>query len=240
MSLKLLISFMVSMMLAVSCGSDSNSSSTAANTVISGSGSSNALYQPLLASNAGSPTSIKMKFYGLAVSQNEDCSDAEVVFDISSNPREFDLMTSPTLFAGTLTAGTYKCVIMRVSDNIKFKPDATAAATFPTSCAVGTEYTHDIYRDDNGDGSDDVWNNMDGVIIPANGTRALPVSDIVELAASINTGAAATSYHFDQVIGLSEALVVPGSTTFFADFSNGINESSPNFCVLEQGIFGFK
>lgn len=237
MKLKLFSSLMVSMMLAISCGSDSSSSSgTAPNTIISGSAVSTALYQSLLAGNAGSPTSIKMKFYGLAVSLNEDCSDAEVVFDISTNPREFDLMTSPTLFSGTLTAGTYKCVIMRVSDNIKFKPDATAAGTF-NSCVAGTEYTHDIYRADSGG----AWNDMDGQSIPSNGTREVPVSDIVELAASINTTAAATSYHVDQVIGLSEALVIPGASTFFADFSNGINETAPNdFCVLEQGVFGFK
>lgn len=227
---------------AAGCGKDNAPTTPAPNASIKGSNLATALISnfssSLLAASVGSPTSIKMKFYGLALSQNEDCSDPEVVFDIRTAPQTYDLVAGPTLFSGSLAAGTYKCVVMRISDNIKFKVDAAAVAAWPVSCPnTTTEYTHDIYRTDNG-GS--VWKDVEGATITATGSIGTPGEDIVEVFASTSpTSIPAGTAHVDQTLSLSGAFTVPGSTTFFADFNNGINENTGH-CVLEDGGFGVR
>jgi hypothetical protein len=224
--------------LATSCGKDDQAASNAV--VIKGSSSANGFASySALAADAGSPTSMKMSFYALAVSKNEDCSAPTFVFNHGSTPVEVDLVANPTLFSGALASGTYKCLIMRVSDNIKFKADATAVAAHGPNCAnTTTEYTHDVYRS-----TDSGWKDMNGVAIPARGAHGTPVSDIVDIFVTTSTSAAtAAGIHPNQTIDLSAALVVPGTSTFFADFNDGINVSTDGTsqCVLESGGFGFR
>ena len=58
---------------------------------------------------------------------------------------EVDFLARPTLGSGNPPDGTYQCVIIKMSDLIKFTPSATAGL-----CTAGTQYTADICRTDNG------------------------------------------------------------------------------------------
>lgn len=209
---------------------------TNTNVTILGSNSSVATSSVRARATAGSPTSMKMQVYGLFISTSEDCSSPVTVFD-NATSTEFDMYAAPTLFAGVITPGTYKCVIIKASDNFNFKVDATAVSAKSPECAdTTTEYTMDIYRSDNGG---DVFKDLNGATITATGTNTTPSADVVYLVAS-TIPASATAYDTNQKIPLSAALVVPGSSTFYVDFSNGIDNTSGH-CGIEDGTgFGFR
>lgn len=222
----------------ISCSDDEDSNANV-NTSIQGAGSSTASLLGLISPQAlgGSPTSMLVKFYGLAVSTNTDCSSPQLVFDISSSPQTYDMYANPTIFSGNLSNGTYECVIMRISDNLRFTVDSAAVAAHPSYCVdTSTIYTTDIYRS-----GESGWKNLDGNSITAHGSASSPVEDIVEIYASTDTSAAiAIGKSPNQVITLTSALTLPGSTTFFVDFNNGIDDHSGSQCWLEEGSFGFR
>lgn len=87
------------------------------------------------------PTSLKVKVYQIAVAENADCSDPQVIFT-STAGSEKDFITNPTLGSGSLADGTYNCVMITMDDVIKFTPLANDGAT----CTAGTEYAIDLCR----------------------------------------------------------------------------------------------
>jgi len=84
-------------------------------------------------------SSTKLNVYGVWLSPNADCS-AAVNVSKTTAPVEIDINSNPTLGSGTVAAGTYKCVILKVDSVIKFKP----AASDGVMCTAGTEYTFNI------------------------------------------------------------------------------------------------
>lgn len=92
-------------------------------------------------------SSVKVKVYQFAVSESTDCSDPTVV-EVISDP-EYTEMNGVTLIEdATLADGTYPCVIITMSDHVKFTP-----ATATGSCTV-TEITRDVCAP-RGDGDDE-------------------------------------------------------------------------------------
>lgn len=216
-------------LLVASC-SDSNSSKSSRLTVL-GSGSSTSLLKLL---GTGSPTSMKITYHAIGLSMNDDCSDPEVF--TFPTPLEVEMIGNNSVFSGTPTPGTYKCVIMRMNDTIKFKVDSTAVTAFPAGCvSVNTEHTADIYRE--GEPDDNLWVNMDGSYTNATGSTAAPGTDIVETIA--NNGTPVAGAHPNQMINLTGSLTVPGTGVFYADFSGGIDGDGTG-CYLEDGGFGFR
>jgi len=219
-----------------------NEGSSGANTTIKGSddsvGSSGLSWpgNTGLMATVGSPVDLKITLHALYLSTNEDCSNPILIRDLNSSPQEFNLTANPTLFSGSIASGTYKCMIFKMSDVLKYKVDAAAVAEWAPDCAEDTEYQHDIFRTDNG-GLTNPFKDLSFADITAHGTETSPVSDIVYLIMTTNA-AAATGAGFDvnQVGPLAASFTIPGSTTFYADFRDGIlGDSSPSRCVLEDG-----
>lgn len=95
---------------------------------------------PAFAADTGlSPSSVKVTVYSVAVSTNADCSSAKVVASYASG-KEFDFMATPapSLFTGTLANGSYACVILQMSDQVKFTPSTTSTSGH---CVSGTSVT---------------------------------------------------------------------------------------------------
>ena len=84
-----------------------------------------------------SATSLELKVYKIGLSTNGDCSNPEV-FDLGGT--YVDFMNTPNLGQGEISAANYKCVIIEMSDQIKFTPTANVG----TNCTSGTEYTQDV------------------------------------------------------------------------------------------------
>jgi hypothetical protein len=187
---------------------------------------------------AGSPTVLRLRFHSLWISPYTDCREPTVV-QTYDPPREFNLFDAPTLFAGTPAAGTYHCLIFEADDLKTIVPDAAAQTAFPAHCRVGTEYTTDLYR-----APDNDFRRLDGSVITARGSRAVPVRDRVYFYASTDRAAVtARGPSIHQTLPLTAPLVVPGRTTLYVDATNGLLgdvEDGIGFCAVEGGVMGFR
>lgn len=192
------------------------------------------------ATPSGSPTSVKIKLYAAYASTSAACTSPVTLVDNGSTPVEHDFATAPIIASGDPGAGTYNCLILKMSDNIKFKADATAVAAWSPDCGnTSTEHTFDIYRD--GGADDGTWKDKDGNAIDATGTVTSPGADIVYVYATTNTASAtggALGVSANQTLQLNGALTVPGRTTYYFDATNGIQTNS-NKCWIENVTMGF-
>ena len=83
-------------------------------------------------------SSLKLQVYSVMLSTSPQCTSPITVFS-SATPTEVDFLATPTLGSGNPPDGTYHCVIIKMSDLIKFTPSTTGG-----SCAAGTEYVADV------------------------------------------------------------------------------------------------
>lgn len=161
----------------------------------------------------GDPASMAIGMYALYISPNADCSQPVLVGDNGATPVEKDFALTPVLFTATPTAGTYQCLVLRMSDVIQFTSDVTSG-----HCAIDTPYRQDIYREGEND-----WRDIDGTIIPSTGTDAAPLDDKVYIFIARDTAAVvARGYSPNQVIQLHSDLVVPSTATFYWNGTNSI------------------
>jgi hypothetical protein len=175
------------------------------------------------------------------VSPNADCSGPYTLVQRHDGGREFDLVSSPTLFSGDPPAGTYRCLVFEADDRLVVRPDSAAVAAFPGRCVENTDSITDLYR-----APDDDYRTHTGESIVARGSRAAPVTDRVFFFAAQDVDAATgrmngPSPH--QTVPLSSPLVVPGRTTLYLDATNGLwgdEEDGTPFCVVESGELGFR
>src|SRR3982750_4341402 len=118
-------------------------------------------------------SSLKLQVYSVMLSTSPQCTSPVTVFS-SATPTEVDFLATPTLGSGNPPDGTYQCVIIKMSDLIKFTPMTSAGL-----CTAGTQYTADVCRSDNGG----MTQAPDPVGAPnaCRGTDAEPVPDSVYL-----------------------------------------------------------
>lgn len=86
------------------------------------------------------PANLKLKVYKLAVSTSALCTNLTTVIDESA-PDYMDFLSNPTLGSGLLTNGTYPCIVIEMSDQVKFTPDETSDGG---NCSTGVEETLDV------------------------------------------------------------------------------------------------
>jgi hypothetical protein len=86
-----------------------------------------------------SSTSTKLNIFGMWISTNSNCSNPTEIFN-SVTSTQYDMFTNPTFGANSsITTGTYKCLIIKMSDQITFTPAATQG-----SCTIGVPATIDV------------------------------------------------------------------------------------------------
>lgn len=83
-----------------------------------------------------SPSSLKTKIYKMAMSTSELCTDPVVIYT-NESPTETDFSDLPTIGSGAIAPGTYKCVMLEISDTFKYTP----AENDGDQCIAGTEVT---------------------------------------------------------------------------------------------------
>jgi hypothetical protein len=69
------------------------------------------------------PTYVNMKIYEMRVSTSADCSNGRVVFK-NDNAGYENMMANPTLGSGQIPNGTYECIMIHYSDQLRFAPSA--------------------------------------------------------------------------------------------------------------------
>ncbi len=165
---------------------------------------------------------LRLKVYKLAVSTSPNCSSPVTVFETSS-PSYEDFKGAPNLGNGNLADGTYPCVIIEFSDNIKVTPSANG-----TFCSVSSEETNDVCRcdDQNGDGDcSDVGETSTTTSTLINGSNVTCTMGDDRVAMYLTTGSSATTEAdaFNPPDGTCNAGPCGGA----ADDNTGFNLASP-------------
>jgi hypothetical protein len=195
--------------------------------------------QPVFANvnNGVDPGYVKIKVYEMRVSPNADCSNPITVFQ-NAAPAYQDFAHNPTLGAGAIPNGTYKCVLMKMSDFIHYTPATTNPgwAHSPPACVVGTDKVSDVGHDEDAVDPDGTSHAMG-----AAGTENI-VWLYVRQGASSNSG---NSFAPTGGIPLTSPLVVngDGAHTMVFDFSGRIGEELNNStwdCGCDAPTLGFR
>ncbi len=158
---------------------------------------------------------LRLKVYKMAVSTSPNCSSPVTVFETSS-PSYVDFKGAPNLGNGNLADGTYPCVIIEFSDNIKVTPSANGASF----CSVSSEVTNDVCNCDyDGDGncSDPGESTISSTLI--DGSTATCTSGDDRVAMYLSTASSATTQ--------SDAFNPPGCNTVGCDNDTGFSLASP-------------
>ncbi len=186
-------------------------------------------------------SSIKLAVQSVMPSASPLCTNPITVFN-TATPVEMDFLANPTLGSGNPPDATYNCVIIKMSDLIKFKPSSTSG-----SCSAATEYTIDICRADNGGTTRAP--DAGGVASVCTGTDTAPVSNTVFLYLSTNATAGTSGDTFLQPdsasssygLNLAAPLVINGSArSKFVVNATGKVDGANGPCGLNPPVFGFQ
>lgn len=123
-------------------------------------------------------SSAKVTMYGAWISANADCSAPLVELFTSEAGKEVDIVAGDTIAEKAVTSGTYKCLVIKMNDHVKFKPASTQSP-----CTAGTEYTLDTCR--SGNSVDTSTDALTGASIPC--TTSSTTGDKVFLYISRNS-----------------------------------------------------
>lgn len=190
--------------------------------------------------SSGSPRTLKINFYAVYLSTHYDCTGSFQVATLTGKEIEKDLKKEPLIFNGIPPEGEYSCIIIKMTDEIRFKPDATGVANNVGCDSTEVEYTYDGYL--NGSAEDGLFKDPSGNSINAKGTVFGPQADDYYLFGStspttvITGGIGADSA---QVLQLLKPLRIPGSLTLVLNYANQITSSS-NRCWLGTGTKSFE
>src|SRR6185436_3734976 len=88
----------------------------------------------------GDPSEVNIKLYKLWVGEKADCSDMVEVYS-NDNPSYRDMMQGPTFGAVTIPNGTYRCIALKLNDQIHGKSNYDSA-----NCDIGQNVDLDIFR----------------------------------------------------------------------------------------------
>jgi hypothetical protein len=187
-------------------------------------------------------SSLKLQVYSVMLSTSPLCTSPITVFS-SATPTEVDFLATPTLGSGNPPDAAYQCVIIKMSDLIKFTPSASAGL-----CTAGTQYTADVCRTDNGE----TTQAPDAVGAPqaCRGTDAAPVADAVYLYLTTNpfagTGGGSTFLQPTTTastngLHLTAPLVVAGSakSKFIVNATGKVGSDNVG-CGMNPPVFGFQ
>jgi len=185
-------------------------------------------------------SSLKVKVYAVMLSTSSLCTNAITINTTSS---VLDFLTIPTLGSGNPPDGTYQCVIIKMSDQIKFTPSTSSG-----SCTAGTEYTNDVCQTGDSMSVPDVAGSTQ-----CHGSSTAPVDDTVYLYLTTNsyagTGSGGGGSTFTQPptatslngLHLAAPFVVSGITkSKFVVNATGQVDGTGSSCNLNPPTFDFK
>ncbi len=187
------------------------------------------------------PERLDLKVYKVAVSTSGNCSNPVTILT-NDNPTYENFFDNPTIGAGTLANGSYLCVIIEFSDNIRVTPAETSTSG---NCVAGTVFTIDVCR--NGSSS----TLIDGTTVNcavADNRVAMYLSNWSSTSGSGSSNnshsafsAPTTNGDANNGLRLDGALVVSGGTTgtFVVNGEGQINDQHGD-CDMNPPLFSFR
>mgnify|MGYP001826129165 CR=1 FL=1 len=210
-----------------------------------------------------SPDLVGLKIEQLWLGEKADCSDVTKVVDKGAAAEYVEMTTGPTLIDNDVAPGTYNCLIIKMSDIIRFSPNDIAETETIGVCLEAENYSHDIFRSNESGGDSEFWYDAEaGALLQAEGTRQTAVNeDIVQSVFiyfvtdyTIPAGGSADAPEASvlgvnpdinphQLLALSSPVVVVESETtpgvFYFDFDNQVVVEDVTYCTLEAPDAGF-
>jgi hypothetical protein len=95
--------------------------------------------------NGDNPSYVKVKVYEVRVFTDANCSGSGITIFQTNSPSLTDMANNPTLGSGAIPNGTYRCIGMKMSDNIHY---ALASNSPHNACVASTDYISDVAHDD--------------------------------------------------------------------------------------------
>ena len=185
-------------------------------------------------------SSLKLQVYAVMLSTSPQCTNPVTVFS-SPTATEVDFLASPTLGSGNPPDATYNCVIIKMSDLIKFTPSASSGL-----CTAGTQYVADVCRSDNGGTTQAP--DAAGAPNACNGTDAAPVADTVYLYLTTNASAGSGGTFMQPTgptstngLNLTAPLVIAGTaqSKFIVNAAGKVGDDGVS-CGMNPPVFGFE
>jgi hypothetical protein len=186
-------------------------------------------------------SSLKLQVYSVMLSTSPLCTNPYTVFS-NTAATEVDFLKAPTLGSGDPPDATYNCIVIKMSDLIKFTPSATSG-----SCTAGVEYVADVCRTDN-NGTTQAPD-VPGAPTACTGTDAAPHSDPVYLYLTTNATAGTGGNTFMQPtstsstsgLRLTSPLVIDGvARSKFVVNATGKVSGADVACGMNPPVFGFQ
>ena len=205
---------------------------------------------------AGTDPSVALvTVYGVAISQNTDCSNASVIgYNAAGSVLDFTKGPSITN-AGIVDPGTYPCVILYMSNVITFVP----AASTGTACVAGTTYSRAVCAGTNCQFTSATPNASNILVYGALQTPLATSSQdtsqpdkVLLFLSTASTGTGSnnnipfqqpTAANWNNGLNLSSPFVVSssgGAGTFIVNFNGKINDVGGGVCDLGAPTFGFR
>jgi hypothetical protein len=193
----------------------------------------------LLCSIANATTdasSLKLQVYSVMLSTSPQCTSPVTVFS-NTTPTEVDFLVAPTLGSGNPPDGTYPCIIIKMSDTIKFTP-----TTNDGSCTGNQQYTTDVCQTGESTRAPDAVGSANACSTGA--------PDLVYLYLTTGRIGSGGGNAFLQPlapnnttygVNLTSPLVVSGTATakIVVTAKNAVDGSGPS-CGMNAPVFGFK
>lgn len=196
------------------------------------------------------PDIVELKVRKIALSTNADCSNLTTVFE-TDEPEYLDFKQGVSIGQGNLANGTYNCVVIEMSDQVRFSPETDS----DTSCDASETYTMDVCQPQ-GENYLPTFQLVDGTtgdctaaedyvgIWISTISEALP-RDPGEEGEEGDEGfpyIPATTSTPENGFKLQGALVIDGATTmnFITDFTNRVAEEGDDDCGMESPNWGFQ
>lgn len=183
---------------------------------------------PKTAAETTSPSSVLMKIYGVAVSTSQNCTNPTVIFN-SDTATVTDFVKKPDIGGGAPGDGTYPCVIIKMSDFIRFKPKTSIAY-----CNANSTYTLDVCQ------TGTTSTSWDGVSTNCQGSLTSGQESVVYLYLSRNGATGNAGFTPETALPMSGDFVVQGKAfaKFVANFTNKVSNDNGE-CDCQPPDFGF-
>lgn len=192
-------------------------------------GNAQSLVSASFALDSAAPKHLNIAMYALYLSPNTDCTAPFLVQDYGVGGSVKDFAQNQVLFQAQPDAGTYPCMIFRMSDVLVMTPERTFGP-----CDSTQTYSGDIYRDGETD-----WIDQDGNPIIGHGTDTAQgaVDDHVAIFFTTDTVAALNrGVSSNQLVPLGTPLVSPGQSTMYWDMSGAVQDENGHCSILPRPI----
>tara|TARA_B100001248_G_scaffold262732_1_gene261856 strand:- start:1005 stop:1721 length:717 start_codon:yes stop_codon:yes gene_type:complete len=177
-------------------------------------------YQDFLAAG-DSPRLLRVNVKELWAGPSADCSDIEAIRRLRGTAGEeveiFSATNSEMISARPINYTVFRCIAVKVSDQIKFYPNEQAQTSFPGVCNTNTEYTVDIFTTGGFSDNPDFDN-------PGSFNRISSDATEQDVTLYFSVGGVSTK---DNTFNMPEALNVdsPFDIYFYADYANRVVNS---------------